>query len=167
MNCVSCGAPCGTLYPYGFAERDKFLCRKCYNQRLSNNFKTFLGLLYLTLCVVLAAVFIGSVLDPIAGKVGVGAARNIAFGVCGGCLVGFFALRTLANHTKGCLFRLALKFLSWIACALGVGLLLATTLLWGTVEKSLTEGNAKPAPAAEVAPAPAPAVEAAPAPSAP
>lgn len=129
-QCYDCGAPCGRRNPVsGLFNNNTFLCDKCARKRVSNGVKAFSGFLFLCLGVVLSAVVSCTVLKPIAASSGYDCARGLSIGLGIGGVVLHFISRFIADRTKGCLVRMIVKFVGFIAYALGVGLLIVTFLI--------------------------------------
>ena len=130
VQCNDCGAPCGRRNSVGgIFNNNVFLCDKCARKRLSNGVKAFGGFLFLCLGVGLSAVVICTVLKPIATSSGYDRARGLSIGLGIGGVVLYFIFRFIADKTKGCLVRMIVKFVGFIAYALGVGLLFFTFLM--------------------------------------
>ena len=68
---------------------------------------------------------------------GYDAARGVSIGLGIGGVVLFFVLRYVAGKTKGCLFRMLVKMVGFVAYALGIGLLFLTFLLGGQFKSLL------------------------------
>lgn len=152
-QCYDCGAPCGRRHAVsGIFNNHDFLCDKCARKRQSNGGKAFLGFLFLGLAVGLSAVVICTVLKPIAASSGYGSARGLSIGLGIGGVILYFIFRFIADKTKGCLLRMIVKLVGFLAYALGVGLLFFTFLMeepfktfLGVKDSSddaTTEGNA-------------------------
>ena len=130
VQCDDCGAPCGRRNRVdGIFNNDRFLCDKCASKRRSDGLKAFGGFLFLCLGVGLSAVVICTVLKPIAASYGYDCARGLSIGLGVGGVVLYFIFRFIADKTKGCLVRMIVKFVGFIAYALGVGLLFFTFLM--------------------------------------
>ena len=129
-QCYDCGAPCGRRHSVsGIFNNNDFLCDKCARKRQSNGVKAFWGFLFLGLGLGLSAVVISTVLKPIAASSGYGSARGLSIGLGIGGVVLYFIFRFIADRTKGCLVRMIVKLVGFLAYALGVGLLFFTFLM--------------------------------------
>ena len=137
-QCYDCGAPCGRRNPVsGIFNNNDFLCDKCARKRLSNGVKAFGGFLFLGLGLGLSAIVISTVLKPIAASSGYGSARGLSIGLGIGGVVLYFIFRFIADRTKGCLVRMIVKLVGFLAYALGVGLLFFTFLMEKTFKTFL------------------------------
>lgn len=130
-QCYDCGAPCGRRHSLGWMNNQDFLCDKCARKRQSNGVKAFGGFLFLGLGLGLSAVIATTVLKPIAATSGYDAAKGMSIGLGIGGVVLFFIFRYIAGKTNGCLFRMIVKLVGFLAYALGVGLLFFTFLMEG------------------------------------
>ena len=128
-QCYDCGKPCGRRHTIGWMNNQDFLCDSCARKRQSNAVKAFGGFLFLIVAVALSVVVTLTVLKPIAATSGYDTARGVAIGLGIGGVVLFFVFRYIAGKTNGCLFRMIVKFVGFVAYALGVGLLFLTFLL--------------------------------------
>lgn len=143
-QCYDCGAPCGRRHSVGgIFNNNDFLCDKCASKRQSNAVKAFGGLLFLGLGLGLSAVVISTVLKPIAVSSGYGSARGLSIGLGIGGVVLYSIFRFIADKTKGCLFRMIVKLVGFLAYALGVGLLFFTFLMEGTFKTLLDVTDSK------------------------
>ena len=133
-QCCECGAPCGKRHTTGWMNNHDFLCDSCARKRQSNGIKAFFGFLFLLFAVALSVVVAITVLKPIAASAGYATAKGLAIGLGIGGVVLFFVLRYIAGKTSGCLFRMIVKMVGFVAYALGVGLLFLTFLLEGQLK---------------------------------
>ena len=81
------------------------------------------------LAVALSVIVILTVLKPIAATSGYDTARGASIGLGIGGVILFFVFRYIAGKANGCLFRMIVKLIGFLAYALGIGLLFVTFLL--------------------------------------
>ena len=77
----------------------------------------------------MSAIVTLTVLKPIAAASGYDTARGVSIGLGIGGVILFFVFRYIAGKTNGCLFRMIVKLIGFLAYALGIGLLFVTFLL--------------------------------------
>ena len=99
--------------------------------------------MFLFFAVVLSCIVAVTVLKPIAASSGYAAAKGLSIGLGIGGVVLFFVLRYIAGKTDGCLTRMLVKTIGFIAYALGVGLLFVTCLLEGHLKALVGVEDAK------------------------
>ena len=128
-QCYDCGKPCGRRHTIGWMNNHDFLCDSCARKRQSNAVKAFGGFLFLMLAVALSVIVILTVLKPIAATSGYDTARGVSIGLGIGGVILFFVFRYIAGKANGCLFRMIVKLIGFLAYALGIGLLFVTFLL--------------------------------------
>lgn len=128
-QCYDCGKPCGKRHTIGWMNNHDFLCDSCARKRQSNAVKAFGGFMFLFFAVALSIGVSIGVFKPMAMSSGFDAVRSASIGLGVGGIVLFFILRFVAGKTSGCLFRLVVKLVGFVAYALGIGLLFLTFLL--------------------------------------
>lgn len=128
-QCFDCGKPCGRRHAVSWMNNEDFLCDSCFNKRQTSAVKAFGGFLFLVFAVGLSWVVSLTVLKPIAAASGYDTAKSVAVGLGIGGVILFFILRYVAGRTAGCLFRMVVKLVGFLAYALGVGLLFLTFLM--------------------------------------
>ena len=133
-QCYECGAPCGKRHPISWMNNEDFLCDSCARKRQKGFVKALGGFMFLLFAVALSVVVAITVLKPIAASYGYDTAKGLSIGLGIGGVVLFFVLRYIAGKTNGCLVRMAVKTVGFIAYAMGVGLLFLTVLLEGQLK---------------------------------
>lgn len=140
IQCYDCGAPCGKRHPTGW-RNEHFWCDKCARKHTSNAFQVFIGVLFLAFSAIVTGIVGCTVLRPIAQASGYATAKFVAIGMGLGGIVLFVLFRIVAGKVSGCMARMLVKLIGFLAFALGVGMLVVTFMLENSLKGMLGVGE--------------------------
>lgn len=128
VQCHDCGALCGKNNPTSW-RNDSFWCNKCARKHRSNAIAVIKGLIFLAFSAVVTGVIAATVLKSIGKVFGYNGVSIAAIGLGVGGVVLYFVMRTIAARTDGCLARMFIKLLGFLAYAMGVGMIIMSIFL--------------------------------------